>query len=103
MNCFGGILSLEKVAVTLGSTISMGILKKPVVLRYKGLNLEKALEAIEKMKEMDKCPEIHIVDDFDEAAKKSVEIAAEAAAKKTADKRKEELDFEFYEEDELSD
>jgi len=73
INIFGGILRCDNLANSIMTAAKQISLSKPIVLRLKGTNSEKAREMIKpKEKELG----IFFDDDFDSAAKKVVEIAA---------------------------
>jgi len=73
INIFGGILKCDNLASSIIVAAKQISLSKPIVLRLKGTNSDKAREMIKpKEKELG----IFFDDDFDSAAKKVVEIAA---------------------------
>lgn len=73
INIFGGILRCDNLANSIMTAAKQISLSKPIVLRLKGTNSEKAREMIKpKEKELG----IFFDDDFDSAARKVVDIAA---------------------------
>jgi len=72
INIFGGILRCDNLAGSIIKAAKVTSLQKPIVLRLKGTNSDKAREMI---KPREKELGIYFDDDFDKAAKKAVEIA----------------------------
>ncbi len=72
INIFGGILKCDNLASSIISAAEEIQLSKPIILRLKGTNADRAREMIKSREE-----ELHIFfdDDFDSAARKVVEVA----------------------------
>jgi succinyl-CoA synthetase beta subunit len=73
INIFGGILRCDNLANSIITAAKQISLSKPIVLRLKGTNSEKAREM---MKPVEKELGIFFDDNFDSAARKVVDIAA---------------------------
>ena len=73
INIFGGILRCDNLANSIITAAKQISLSKPIVLRLKGTNSEKAREMI---KPLEKELGIFFDADFDSAARKVVDIAA---------------------------
>lgn len=72
INIFGGILRCDNLARSIITAAEQISLSKPIVLRLKGTNSEKAKEMIKpKEKELG----IYFDEDFDSAARQVVDIA----------------------------
>ena len=72
INIFGGILRCDNLANSIITAAQQIGLKKPIVLRLKGTNSDKARELI---KPREKDLGIYFDDDFDSAAQKVVKVA----------------------------
>lgn len=78
INIFGGILRCDSLAKSIIIAANEIKMQKPIVLRLKGTNSEKARDLI---KPLEKQLGIYFDDDFDSAAQRSVKIAAESVAR----------------------
>lgn len=74
VNCYGGIMSIEKLVATLQMNYDFGNISKPVVFRAKG----NGAEAVDRLAEY--CQgryELYVEADFDKACRTAVEVAAQ--------------------------
>ena len=78
INIFGGILKCDNLAQSIITAAEQITLQKPIVLRLKGTNSDKARDMI---KPLEKQLGIYFDDDFDSAARLSVNLASQQAEK----------------------
>ena len=72
INIFGGILKCDSIAASIIMAAKQSNMQKPIVLRLKGTNVEKAREMI---KPREKELGIYFDDGFDSAARRVVDVA----------------------------